>query len=318
MLKNIIFIMIKKYVTNKIVVYTLILGLLLLFYFFPTNNNEFEIEINSDNSIYESNVVYLLDDDNYVSQVISYFDNKTIIDDIKSKIDILKYGDASLNNFYSLIPKTTILKSVKVDKDNVHLDFNKELLTVNEYIEEAMIEAIVYTLTETNGINNIYITVDSEPLKNLPNSKKELPYPLSREYGINKKYDLTNFNDIDKTTIFFAKSNDELTYYVPVTKISNMVSDKIDIIIQELTSSVNSQDNLNSYISSNVKLVNSTIEDDKMSLVFNDYIFSDASKKVILEEVKYILSESVFENYNIKEVIFSTENDKNIDRVVKK
>ncbi len=310
--------MIKKYVTNKIVVYTLILGLLLLFYFFPTNNNEFEIEINNDNNTYESNVVYLLDEDNYVSQVISYFDNTSIKEDVKSKIDILKYGDTSLNNFYSLIPKATVLKSVKVYKDKVYLDFNKELLTVNEYLEEAMIEGIVYTLTETNGINNIYITVDSEPLKSLPNSKKELPYPLTREYGINKKYDLTNFNDIDKTTIFFAKSNDDFTYYVPVTKISNTVSDKIDIIIEELTSSINSQDNLNSYVSSNVKLVSSNIEDNKMSLVFNNYIFSDASQKLILEEVKYILSESVFENYDVNEVIISTENEKNIDRVIKK
>ena len=54
-----------------------------------------------------------------------------------------------------------------------------------------------------------------------------------------------------------------------------------------------------------------------MNLVFNNYIFSDMSNKLILEEVKYILSESIFENYDIKEVIFNTESDKNIDRVVK-
>ena len=181
-----------------------------------------------------------------------------------------------------------------------------------------MIEAIVYTLTETNGINNVYINVDGNPLKELPNSKEELPYPLTREFGINKKYDLTSFNDIDSTTIFFAKTSEDLTYYVPVTKISNTSSDKIDIIIEELKSVVNAQDNLNSYISNNVKLVSSEINNDKMNLVFNDYIFSDASKKTILEEVKYLLSESVFENYSVKEVIISTENDKNIDRVVKK
>ena len=196
--------MIKKYITNKIVVYTLILILLALFYFFPSKQENFNIEINNDEKNYESNIVYLLDDDNYVSQVISYFDSNSIIDDIKTKINILIHGDSSLEKFYSLIPKTTILKNVKVDKDNVYLDFNSDILDVNEYVEESMIEAIVYTLTETNGINNVYINVDGKALKELPNSKKELPYPLTRDYGINKKYDLTNFYDIDKTTIFFC------------------------------------------------------------------------------------------------------------------
>lgn len=309
--------MIKKYIKNKIVVYTLILILLCLFYFVPTGET-FEIEIVNDNKNYDKNVVYLLDDDNYVSQVITYFDNSSVTEDIKNKINVLIYGDNNLNNFYSLIPKTTILKNVKVDKDNVYLDFNKEILNVNEYMEESMIESIIYTLTETNGINNIYINVDGKPLKELPNSKKEIPYPLTRDYGINKKYDLTSFNDIDKTTIFFAKANEEFTYYVPVTKISNTSSDKIDIIIEELKSTVNSQDNLNSYINNNVKLVSKEINDEKINLVFNNYIFSDLNNKTILEEVKYIISESIFENYDVKEVSFSTENDKNTKFIIKK
>lgn len=310
---------IKKYIVNKFVVYSLICVLLILFTVVPTKESKFQIEIVNDKSNYTKNVVYLLDDDNYVSRVISYFDNNTIIDEIKSKIDVLINGDTSLKSFYSLIPKGTILKNVKVDKDSVYVDFNKDILNVNEYVEESMIEALVYTLTETNGINNVYILVDGELLKELPNSKKTIEYPLTRKYGINKKYDLDNLNYIDKTTIFFAKTDEEdQIYYVPVTKISNVVSDKIDVIVEELKSPVNAQDNLNSYISNNIKLVNYTIDDNKMNLVFNNYIFNDIDKKVILEEVKYILSESIFENYNIKEVIFNTESVKNIDRVVKK
>lgn len=308
---------IKKYFVNKIVVWTFIFILLCLFYFIPTHNS-FDVEINNDNKEYTANVVYLLDNDNYVSKVITYFDSESIVDEITSKIKVLINGDSSLKTFYSLIPKGTILKSVKVDKDTVYLDFNKELLSVNEYLEESMIEAIVWTVTEINGINNVYISVDSETLKELPNSHQELPVPLTREYGINKKYDLINFSDIDKTIIYFAKSDGENNYYVPVTKISNMNSEKIDIIIEELKSSINAQDNLNGLISDNLKLVSSDIDDNKMNLVFNNYIFNDSSKKVILEEVKYLLSESVFANYDIDEVIFNTESDKNITRVVKK
>ena len=309
--------MIKKYAMNKIFVSTLIFGLLLLFYLVPSPS--FEVEINEKDSNKEfENVVYLLDDDNYVSRVISYYDETDIEKVIRNKINILINGDKNLDNFYSLIPKKTILKDISVNKDSVYLNFSKEFLNVNKYIEESMVESIVYTLTEINGINNVYINVDGEKFVMLPNSKKVIPYPLTRSFGINKKYDLDSLNDIDKTIVYFVKKYDSSEYYVPITKVSNLSSSKIDIIIDELKSTVNAQDNLSSFISDNVVLEESKIIDDKIDLVFNEYIFSDSSKKTILEEVKYVVSQSIFDNLDVKEVIFSTKEHNNIVSIKKK
>ena len=309
--------MIKKYAMNKIFVSTLIFGLLLLFYLVPSPSFEVEINEKDDNKEFE-NVVYLLDDDNYVSRVISYYDETDIDKVIRNKINILINGDKNLDNFYSLIPKKTILKDISVNKDNVYLNFSKEFLNVNKYIEESMVESIVYTLTEINGINNVYINVDGEKLVMLPNSKKVIPYPLTRSFGINKKYDLDSLNDIDKTIVYFVKKNDSGEYYVPITKVSNLSSSKIDIIIDELKSTVNAQDNLSSFISDNVVLEENKIIDDKINLVFNEYIFSDSSKKTILEEVKYVVSQSIFDNLDVKEVILSTKEHNNIVSIKKK
>ncbi len=308
--------MIKRYAMNKIFVSTLVFGLLVLFYLVPSPSFEMEV-VEEDNKDRKENVVYLLDEDNYVSRVISYYDESDIEELIREKIKILINGDKSLGKFYSLIPKNTILKDVKIEKDSVYLNFNKEILSVNKYLEESMIEAIVFSLTEINGINNIYINVESEKLTKLPNSGREIPYPLTRSFGINKKYDLNSLNDIDKTTIYFVKSSDEMEYYVPVTKVSNTSSSKIDIIIEELKSTVYAQDNLNSYVSSNIELVDKEISDEKVNLIFNDFIFNDISSKVILEEVKYVVSESIFANMNVKEVIFSTKEHNNIVSVKK-
>lgn len=309
--------MIKKYAMNKIFVSTLIFGLLLLFYLVPSPSFEVEINEKDDNKEFE-NVVYLLDDDNYVSRVISYYDETDIDKVIRNKINILINGDKNLDNFYSLIPKKTILKDISVNKDNVYLNFSKEFLNVNKYIEESMVESIVYTLTEINGINNVYINVDGEKFVMLPNSKKVIPYPLTRNFGINKKYDLDSLNDIDKTIVYFVKKNNSGEYYVPITKVSNLSSSKIDIIIDELKSTVNAQDNLSSFISDNVVLEENKIIDDKINLVFNEYIFSDSSKKTILEEVKYVVSQSIFDNLDVKEVIFSTKEHNNIVSIKKK
>ena len=307
--------MIKKWTINKIVVASVSLFLLVMFYLIPTKPN-INTEIVEENNNLKENIVYLLDNDNYVSRVVTYYDKTDIVSIIKDKIDKLTNSD--IDGFYTLIPKNTILNSVKVEKDNVYLDFNSELLSVNKYVSEEMIEAIVYSITEINGLNNIYITVDSKELKYIPNTTKKIKYPLTRKYGINKKYDIDSFNDIDNTTVFFSKNIDENTYYVPVTYITNTSSDKIDIIIRELTNSINSQDNLNSYVSSNIELLNYDIKDDKMNLVFNEYIFGDMESGVILEEVKYVIASSIFENYDVNEVVFSTKDKDNVAEFVKK
>ena len=301
---------------NKIFVSTLVFGLLVLFYLVPSPSFDMEV-VEEENKKGKENVVYLLDEDNYVSRVISYYEESDIEALIREKIKILINGDQSLGKFYSLIPKNTLLKDAKVEKDSVYLNFNKEFLSVNKYLEESMIEAIVFSLTEINGINNVYINVDSKKLTKLPNSGREIPYPLTRSFGINKKYDLNSLNELDKTIVYFVKTCDEVEYYVPVTKVSNTSGSKIDIIIEELKSTVNAQENLNSYVSSNIELVDSEITDEKVNLIFNDFIFSDASSKVILEEVKYVVSQSVFENINVKEVIFSTKEHNNIVSVKK-
>lgn len=307
--------MIKKWTINKIVVASVSLFLLFMFYLIPTKPN-IETEVIEKEEVLKENVVYLLDEDNYVSRVVTYYDKTDIKDIIRNKIDTLTNSDRK--NFYPLIPKGTKLNDVKVEKDAVYLDFSSEILSVNKYIEEEMIEAIVYSVTEINGINSVYITVDSKELKKLPNSLKELNYPLTRKYGINKKYNIDSFENIDTTTVYFSKSSDDDIYYVPVTYVINTSGEKIDIIIEELKSSINSQDNLNSFVSNMVEVVDYNIDNDKFNLVFNEYIFGDLEKNVILEEVKYVISASIFENYDVKEVIFNTKDQKNVAEIVKK
>ena len=179
-----------------------------------------------------------------------------------------------------------------------------------------MIESIIYTITDINGIDNIYLSINKEPLKILPKSNKEIPYPLNRGYGINKKYDLDSLNNITKTTIYFNKSYDDVEYLVPITKVMNTTSEKIDIIIEELKSIVNAQYNLNSYIPNNLEVVSHDVNDDKMNLIFNEFIL-DKEKLVVLEEVKYAIAQSIFDNYNVKEVVFSTKEKNNIATITK-
>lgn len=307
--------MIKKYTINKICVTSVSLFLILMFYLVPSTP---ESEVKIDKSIGDKKevVVYLMDKDYYLGRMIEYASYDNIVDLVNKKLDILINGSDELNSFSPIIPKNTKVNSIKVDKNNVYIDFSKDILNVSKYNEELMIESIVYTITDINGIDNIYLSVNKEPLKILPKSNKEIPYPLNRGYGINKKYDLDSLNNITKTTVYFNKSYDDIEYLVPITKVMNTTSEKIDIIIEELKSIVNAQYNLNSYIPNNLEVVSHEVTDDKMNLIFNEFIL-DKEKSVVLEEVKYAIAQSIFDNYNVKEVVFSTKDKNNIATITK-
>lgn len=307
--------MIKKYTINKICVTSVSLFLILMFYLVPSTP---ESEVKIDKSIGDKKevVVYLMDKDYYLGRMIEYASYDNIVDLVNKKLDILINGSDELNSFSPIIPKNTKVNSIKVDKNNIYIDFSKDILNVSKYNEELMIESIIYTITDINGIDNIYLSINKEPLKILPKSNKEIPYPLNRGYGINKKYDLDSLNNITKTTVYFNKSYDDVEYLVPITKVMNTTSEKIDIIIEELKSIVNAQYNLNSYIPNDLEVVSHEVNDDKMNLIFNEFIL-DKEKLVVLEEVKYAIAQSVFDNYNVKEVVFSTKEKNNIATITK-
>lgn len=307
--------MIKKYTINKICVTSVSLFLILMFYLVPSTP---ESEVKIDKSIGDKKevVVYLMDKDYYLGRMIEYASYDNIVDLVNKKLDILINGSDELNSFSPIIPKNTKVNSIKVDKNNIYIDFSKDILNVSKYNEELMIESIIYTITDINGIDNIYLSINKEPLKILPKSNKEIPYPLNRGYGINKKYDLDSLNNITKTTIYFNKSYNDVEYLVPITKVMNTTSEKIDIIIEELKSIVNAQYNLNSYIPNNLEVVSHEVNDDKMNLIFNEFIL-DKEKLVVLEEVKYAIAQSIFDNYNVKEVVFSTKEKNNIATITK-
>ena len=307
--------MIKKYTINKICVTSVSLFLLLMFYLVPSTP-ESEVKIDKSIGNKKEVVVYLMDKDYYLGRMIEYASYDNIVDLVNKKLDILINGSDELNSFSPIIPKNTKVNSIKVDKNNIYIDFSKDILNVSKYNEELMIESIIYTITDINGIDNIYLSINKEPLKILPKSNKEIPYPLNRGYGINKKYDLDSLNNITKTTVYFNKSYDDIEYLVPITKVMNTTSEKIDIIIEELKSIVNAQYNLNSYIPNNLEVVSHEVTDDKMNLIFNEFIL-DKEKSVVLEEVKYAIAQSIFDNYNVKEVVFRTKDKNNIATITK-
>jgi len=308
--------MLRKMLYRKIVVASSLLLVILMLYLIPSNKEEIEIQNQTLEYIYPNDleVIYLLDDYNYLSRTKISASNKDVISKSTDLIEALtidgKKKDIISNKWRALLPKDTKILNLSLKDNILTIDFSKEFYNIEEELEEKLIEALTYTITSIEGIDKIEILVDGIKLTKLPKSKKQLPVYLDKEYGINKKYELTSLNDIYSYTVYYVNNYDNELYYTPVTKyINSNNQDKVKIIIDELATSITYETNLMSFLDTNVKLLDYELTDNKIKLNFNNLILSDITSNVILEEVIYTIGLSLCDEFDIEEVIFQVNNE---------
>ena len=307
--------MLKKMLLRKIAVASSLLFVMLLLYIIPTNKNE--IDLNNQQKleyIYPNDLeaIYLLDNNNYLSRTRISVNNRDELTKASDLISLLtgdgKKKDMLPNGFMALLPVGTKVLNLELKDGLLKINFSDEFLNMRASNEEAIIEALIYTLTSIDGIDKITIYVDDKKMTSLPNSGLRLPEYLDKRYGINKKYEITSLNDIDSYTIYYVLNYNDMVYYTPVTKyINNDHQDKVRLIINELSSSALYETNLTSYLDANVRLLDYEMTDKVIKLNFNDLILSDITNNLILEEVMYTIGLSLCDEFAVEDVIFEVD-----------
>lgn len=307
--------MIKKSSIRRICVATLTLFILLIIYFFPSNDTVIKEHLSYITK--DEMPIFLVDNSDYVARTSIVKNSSETIEQIKEIIEALtkntKKSSYIRDGFKPIIPEGTKILDLKLEENILTINFSKELLNVVHCDEQKMIEAIIYSLTEIKDIKKIKILVEGKPLTNLPNSNKKLPEYLDKSYGINKIYNIDSIKETSKTTIYYLSKNKDYYYYVPVTKVSNEKTERVEIIIKELKSTPIYHTNLISYLAASANMTNYELLESTISLSFNNYLIANMKEEDILEEVKYSIALSIRDTYGINEVIFNipdTENTK--------
>lgn len=312
--------MLKKASFRKIAIATCALLVILILYVFPKDDTKkYQTETKYINTTKSD--IFLIDENNYVAMTNIPISSKGTINKAKKILQTLVIGSKQSeyipNGFTAIIPKNTKINSIDFKNNLIKVDFSKELLNVDQNNEEKMIESIVYSLTSIKDVKKVMIFVNGEILYQMPNSKKTLPETFDRSYGINKVYDLNTISNSTKTIVYYISKYDDTYYYVPITKINNDPSNKVEIIINELKNNPIYQTNLMSYLKANAELQDYEIKENSISLSFNQNLLDSLDDKSISEEVKYTISLSIKDNFDINEVIFKV-NDEEIDKLVLK
>jgi len=316
--------MLKNMTVKRISLATILLLICSLFVLFPAEEEKINLE-GKESIEYVNNSftheIYLVNKDNYVARTNVLLNEDDTEKKIRTLIEYLiidgKKESNIPNGFRGIIPSGTEIIEIDLKEGLLKVDFSKEILEINEELEEKMLEAIVYSLTSVDEVKGILIYVEGELLTVLPKSKTNLPTILTRDIGINKVYDITDTKNITKTTVYYIGKTNDNYYYVPVTKIDNNSKDKIKVIIDELSSGPVYQDNLMSFLNLNTKLTEYEIKEKSMYLTFNNYILDNLEEKKMMEEVLYTICLSIADNYDIDEVIFMVGDEEITKSVIK-
>ena len=303
--------MIKKGAIRRILVASIALILVVVaLYIFP--ENEVKIPTKTIHKKVNTSGVYLIDHNNYVARTYININNKDKEKMARELIEALINGTNKNkylpNGFSSYINNNAKINNIVIEDDLVQIDFNDSLFLNNQDHDEKILEMIVYTLTEIEGIKRVQILINGEILDRLPSSNKILPLYLTRDIGINHKSLISDFKNTKNVTIYFKSTYEDLDYFVPVTFTLNSEEEKVEIIINQLSGKDYIDDNLSTYISAGTLLKNYQILEDEISLDFNNVIFNSFDK--IDEEVMYGISLSIYDNYNISNVSFEVDSKK--------
>lgn len=295
----------KRKAIKKIIVTTFVLFILLTMYLIPTKEESTEQEYKYVDA--QDISIYLLNKNEQLTKIDFKIKDEPLIDTVKTIIKKLTISnDATIPlNFMQILPKDIKLLDVIINDGIVSLNFSENFLDIPKERIETVVESISYSLLDLKDINGVSIYVFDENISKL--FPKDIPNIITKEYGINKRIELRNFIDISKVVIYYLEKENDETYYVPVTKYINDSREKIKIIIDELSSNYIYESNLITLLDKNIKLLNYEIEKDRMILNFNNSIYLENEK--VLEEVIYSISYSVFDNYDVEEVIFKVDNE---------
>lgn len=295
--------MLKQKALKKIMVSSIALVIMFLFTIFPKNSYESIPE----EVIYIDEItmpIYAENKDGYIARILSL--KKENDDEIKYIISSLtkdtEESNYLLSGFTPLIPKNTQIIDYTIEDKIIKINFTKELLDVDQTNGEKMLQSLVYSLCELDGIKGVIIYVENTLLDHFPGSNKSLPNILDRNIGINKKYEISALNDTKMTTIYYMGKENNDYYYIPISKISNDSLKPIEVIVSSLKSTPIYETNLISFLNASYELQDYELLENSIKVSFNNKLLMGINESDINEYVKYSLALSLRDTYNIDDI----------------
>ncbi|WP_313800757.1 GerMN domain-containing protein [Cytobacillus sp.] len=213
------------------------------------------------------------------------------------------------NDFMAVLPTDTKL-SVNIKDKVATVDFSKEFKDYPVEEEMKILQAVTWTLTQFDSVDKVKFQLNGNDLKEMPVGGTPIGEYYSRENGINiDTIDVVDMNNTKPVTVYYIGGSEGSYYYVPVTKrVSNNEKNDYKAVVNELIKGPSYVSNLDSEFLSDVKLLDDPkIENGKITLNFNEALYSSFEEKIISEHLLNALVLSLTEQKDIERVAITVD-----------
>lgn len=218
-----------------ILVVLIVLGILVGNLFKNKENKDNIAEVPTYQTSYSVSKVYLADKDNTLIPLsIKYQSFDSVGEELVYLLTQLKENSSiSTDTFNGLIPSDATIKSLELANGIVSVNYDEKFLNYEKQNELKILESLVWTLCDYEGVEGVSLFVNDEILTNMPLNNTPINKVLTRQIGINN-YLLTSsiIQKGERVLSYYEKEINDKYYYVPVT---HYVSNKDDLSIYDLT-----------------------------------------------------------------------------------
>lgn len=217
------------------------------------------------------------------------------------------------NGFQAVLPAGTQVNSLNLKKESGTLivDVSEEFKNYEEQNELKVLQAMTYTLTQFESVDNIKLRINGEAQTEMPVSGTPIGEGYSRVNGINLiESDSVDLMASKPVTLYYPSVHDENQYFVPVTQYIDVENqDLYGSVIAALLEGPGAQANVQHVFNNKTELTsNPSLRDGVLELVFSEEVLQDGEKAVISDEVMETLVRTLTDDQSVEAVQVKVEN----------
>lgn len=211
--------------------------------------------------VYLMNVVFKDEQGDLIPVKINFFNEVDLQESVRNRITFMQTDDLIAYGLYPVLNKELKIQDISIENKVLTVDFNDELYNSHPL---DILEALTYTLTDYDEVQQLQLSIDGEYIQYLPNSN----IPLS---SLTKDLGLNNFEETSAllhqtmpVMVYQNKTIQDFQFYVPTT-----------IRIDETESLFSQVQTILNYVDSKIHLFNVQLEDHTLTIQLDSNILLD-------------------------------------------